>query len=1010
MKKKLTALFLAVLFLLPSVSGALAETEEPAQENAANEVTFIDSETVYTITENGEIVAVDEAVLTAPLESALTGDSGQDALTGQQLDNTGLPDLSTVSGQGQVPGGGLSGGSLSGSGPVQQLTIQDIQAMNPDSEVIAVFGNDGYLSTLLGKYYDQPVLDQEDGIKSIQGIAGMLGLTKGSEFYAVYKTKNRMGYTFYTYQQRYGQYTLRYASLRIIVDPQGYVMGLSCSFTPNVGMASHEPRITADEALAIVQKKYTGVDLKYYPENTVREAAVFHNAVFDCYVIYTSNPGATVSFDMPYLEHFVTILGEYVCSIPTNTFTVDRNNIMDNSPYFEGFEMQEYTRTMTLEDGSVRTVTVPVGYNPNDGLYYLIDPERKIAVADYYDFNYANKVTFVTSETVDGWSQNNLMAYANFAVIYDFYAAHGISSIDGFGTPILITVSWVNENHEPEDNAVFYGVNRGWACFGISDINHYGDCVDVVGHEYTHGVLRQSVQGVLSINETGAINEAYSDIMGNLAEMSLGYTEDRTWQMAEKTGDHIRDMSNPNSRQQPEYVGDVYYQSPVVTTDSLINDNGGVHKNNSLLGHIAYLMDQSGMTYDQQISMWLTINEILTPQSDYTDLHAALLLSLKINGLMQEYGKALNDAFTAAGLDDDWSESYLTATREGYGRVTFEPMEELKDFCGQVLFYDVTQNYKYIDAANPDPEGRVSALLPPGIYVAQLFTMNNSGKFQYYNFTGTDWVDSGNLKSFTVKANQVTNVSYTPEPAKEYGEVTLRQYDGGYFSMLVPEGWDLEVGGEYTSFSFRISDPDNPSTEVFYYGNLLPFHKSEVTRSYWASVDATAGLGPILTSPDVIGILNCWNYTISFMQACGFTPEFPALYNMECLGGGYFQSSYYSGLAYSESACLITCDTEWDSDCKLTVTGTLVDYDKENTYGGNMFFNVINLTGVLAPEDRYDEVFDVLLQCVTSLTFTDAYIEEARQHLEFMASNADRTSYLIYLTNIMKNCYTSNDQ
>jgi len=32
-------------------------------------------------------------------------------------------------------------------------------------------------------------------------------------------------------------------------------------------------------------------------------------------------------------------------------------------------------------------------------------------------------------------------------------------------------------------------------------------------------------------NETGAINEAMSDIMGNIAEMLLGVTDDTTWLM-----------------------------------------------------------------------------------------------------------------------------------------------------------------------------------------------------------------------------------------------------------------------------------------------------------------------------------------------------------------------------------------------------------------------------------------------------------------------------------------------
>ena len=650
--------------------------------------------------------------------------------------------------------------SLEGGDAFPQITIEDVQAMNPDSSILAVFSNNGYLSLLMGKYYDKPVKNAEDGIESIRGMASLLGLEKGCDFFAVYGSKNNTDYTFYTYQQRYGQQTLRYATLKVIVDPEGYTAGLSCSFFPNAGTASREPTITPEKALEIVRAKYSGQKIEFYPEHTVREVAIFNNAVYDCYLICSSNPGVTVSFDMPYLEHFVAISGEYVYGIPANTFEVDRKNIMDNSSYFEGFEMHQYTRIVKLEDGTLRMVSVPVGFNPRDGLYYLVDPERKIAVADYYDFNYADKVTFVTSKTEDGWSQNNLLAYANYRLIYDFYADHGIRSVDGFETPILITVGWVDENREPVNNAVFYGINRGWACFGISDINHYGDSLDVVGHEYTHGVLRLSAQGILSINETGVINEALADIMGNLAEISLGYTEDRDWKIAETSGNTLRNMSDPNELQQPAFVGDRYYKSPVTTPDSDINDSGGIHRNNSLLGHIAWRMDQAGMTHEQQIGMWLTAIEILTPRSDYDDLHAALLLSLKINGNLQAYGSALNRAFEAAGLDEDWKESYLTAVRDGFGRFTFDALDTLGNLACRVDFYDANRDYTWVDCAYPDPEGRISVLLPEGKYVAQLITMNDSGETEYYNYTGQKWMKGGYMKAFKVSNGEVKSLSY----------------------------------------------------------------------------------------------------------------------------------------------------------------------------------------------------------------------------------------------------------
>ena len=634
-----------------------------------------------------------------------------------------------------------------------QMTMDDIQALNPGSTVIDIYNNDGYLSLLVGKFYEGKVTNMEEGIESILGMATMLGFGKGCAFYCIYKShNNNNGYTFYTYQQRYGGYTLRNATLRVAVDPEGYTAGLSCSFIPNVGTESQDPVISAKKAEQIVRQEYASLNLNVYSGRTVRMALPFLNRIFNCWVVYTDNPYATASFDMPYLEHFVTTDGIYLRNMPVNVFAGDRDTALGNTSYFDVMTVETYRTKVILEDGSERSIEVPVSYNANDGKYYLMDPSRKIAVAQYYDFNYLDySLNFVTSDTIDGWSQNNLLAYANYIIMYDFYADYGIRSVDGFETPILITVGWCDGNHNPVDNACFYGLINGWACFGVSDINHMSDCLDFVGHEYTHGYTSQSMQGSLYENATGAINEAYSDIIGNLAEMSLGYTEDTDWLIGEKTGTPYRSMSNPNEYSQPAFVGDRFYKAAVLAPDSDLNDNGGVHDNCSLLGHIAWKMDQTGLSRAKQISMWLMAVEMLTPCSDYSDLHGALLFSMKINGL-KEYGPAMNAAFEEAGFNEDWNKTYLLVEKEGCGRVTARLGGTMASQRVAVGFY--TQNGTFVDAAYVDPDGTASALLPAGKYIAAIIRMKDNGSLECRWYTSSGWKTNGLGEPFTLKAGE----------------------------------------------------------------------------------------------------------------------------------------------------------------------------------------------------------------------------------------------------------------
>lgn len=985
---------------IPAQTPEHTETDKPAEENEGK--TTYDDSVSYTVDyEEGpqeEHGLLKEDLPEMPEEPAETffptggkdtEESGEDMEEPESVLQAGFEESSAET--------EFSLGKSNQKNSAKQLTISDIQAMNPDQIVIDLYSNEGYLSMLVGKFYEKKVLNVEDGVSSIQGMASLLGLGKGCDFFAVYSEKNNTGYTFYTYQQRYGGYTLRYATLRIVVDPDGYTAGLSCSFVPNVGTASQEPAIGAEEAVEIVQSRFARFNLTYFPEHTVRLAVPFSEEVLNCWVVYTNNPDATESFDMPYIEHYVTTDGEYVTLVPANSFASTNDETMDHSGYFQGMMVQRLKTTLHLQDGTDRDLDVPISYNPRDGKYYLMDPERQIAVASYYDFNYRGLVSFVTSDTLDGWEQNNLLAYANYILAYDFYADHGIRSVDGFDTPILVTVGWCDRDGTPVNNACFYGVNRGWACFGVSDINHSSDCLDVVGHEYTHGITNQSMQGVLYRNESGVINEAYSDIMGNLMEMSLGYTYDDSWLIAERSGRISRSMGDPNSHEQPAFVGDVYYVASVLNPNFDINDYGGVHINNSLVGNIACRLDGTGMSYEQQISMWLTSIELLTPQSDYQDLHGALLFALKINGMLQQYGPAVNRAFEDLGLTEDWTLAYRTVQREGCGRVTMYVDEETAAQACSMSFYDLDGNI--FGYAFPDPEGMITALLPEGQYLAAFqYLMDN--ELQGVILRTDGWDGRGKYAALRIKNGdtlELPSVTGTDNSQK----LDLFLFDAGYFTMLVPDGWRIEVNGEYSSFSIKLFDPDDPSTQLFYYSYLAPFHKSASARKWWSRYDKDGTIvdGPVLKQADILGILNSWAYCVDYQKYYD-KQIFTDLYDFSLIGGCYYNGPY-SDQGAIESGCFTYCSTNWDDDCLLTLVSALIDYDSQAKYGGNFFYVCRDLCGVLAPESRYEDVYRDLIRCLKSLKFSDEYIRQS-QSIDPMPDQDVITGNLSILGNLLK--------
>lgn len=101
--------------------------------------------------------------------------------------------------------------------------------------------------------------------------------------------------------------------------------------------------------------------------------------------------------------------------------------------------------------------------------------------------------------------------------------------------------------------------------------------IDMLAHEYMHRV-EQNMTTLQYRGEPGAIMEAYSDIFGELVESGLSQ-EAPDWIHNEE-----RNLKNPSSEGYPTKYKGLNYLS------GTLRDNGGVHRNSTVLSHAAYLM------------------------------------------------------------------------------------------------------------------------------------------------------------------------------------------------------------------------------------------------------------------------------------------------------------------------------------------------------------------------------------------------------------------------------------
>ncbi|MBK8489017.1 MAG: M4 family metallopeptidase [Chitinophagales bacterium] len=113
--------------------------------------------------------------------------------------------------------------------------------------------------------------------------------------------------------------------------------------------------------------------------------------------------------------------------------------------------------------------------------------------------------------------------------------------------------------------------------------------LDIVGHEYTHGIVEYAHFDALDYSEeSGALNESFADIFGEMVEHYIEGGE-MTWLHGEDmtTGPN-RSFINPNDVNDP----DTYFGSYWASLDG--DDNGGVHTNSSVQNHMFYLLSEGG--------------------------------------------------------------------------------------------------------------------------------------------------------------------------------------------------------------------------------------------------------------------------------------------------------------------------------------------------------------------------------------------------------------------------------
>lgn len=192
---------------------------------------------------------------------------------------------------------------------------------------------------------------------------------------------------------------------------------------------------------------------------------------------------------------------------------------------------------------------------------------------------------------------------------YDFYhLILGRNSIDGRGMRLDSTVHYAShfDNAQWNGRQMIYGDGDGRL------FQRFTKCVDIIGHELTHGVTQFTANLAYS-GESGALNEHFSDVFGILVKQ---YAHKQTAQKSDWLigaglftkkvhGAAVRSMKAPGTAYDDPVIGKDPQPGHMRDYRHLHSDNGGVHVNSGIPNHAFYLAAIAAGGY-----AWETVGKI----------------------------------------------------------------------------------------------------------------------------------------------------------------------------------------------------------------------------------------------------------------------------------------------------------------------------------------------------------------------------------------------------------------
>jgi hypothetical protein len=226
-------------------------------------------------------------------------------------------------------------------------------------------------------------------------------------------------------------------------------------------------------------------------------------------------------------------------------------------------------------------------------------------------------------------------------------------------------------------------------------------------------------------------------------------------------------------------------------------------------------------------------------------------------------------------------------------------------------------------------------------------------------------------------ASCLTSCSRSPSSSDAAPDVRLStsRFDGGFFSIERPRGWEVVTAGSCSEFAFFLHDPERPLRQVFFFGQAGPVYTHPLQRGIDQGYAALGGYPspwvdmPLVSPFTAAGFLEAFPALLSSELARSFMPAGPKLGEARVVSSEPLPSAIAGGEAALLRAIVDIEGQVAEGLFSITVAALL---PFSASPGGGIGAGFL-ITGITAPKAEFGGLIDDLVACVESFTISEAY-------------------------------------